>query len=122
MNATGKDYAAVYEVLKKHGRVDGKGAYNETILKAYLELGLELIGTFGKTQDASHMTAVALKHNVKFKRYSGMTLKTFIAYKPSYAHVCLNRVHAFAVVNGGLIDMNVLPGGTNITSIFKVIK
>lgn len=122
VNATGKDYVTVYNVLKKHGRRDGHGATNKIILPAYTELGLSLMGTFGTTRDAENMAALAESCGLKIPKYVGMTLKSLLQRRPKNSIVCMNLNHAFAIVDGGLIDMNVLPAGTRITSMFEVIK
>ena len=120
-NATGFDYEMVHAALRHHGRSDNKGAMTSTIAKAYAELGLKLEGVFGTSAsarfDLATMRSVFGKDSVK--HYAGMTLERFIRGNLKGSFVCCTNNHAFAVIDGKLIDHTPLAAGIRITFIFR---
>ena len=119
-NAIGLPYVEAHEVLKRFGRPSARGAVFHTLVKAYTSLGFELVGSFGTSQSSQfdHYTAErVLGRDVK--QYRGITVKSFIESTPAGTFICTSNNHAFAVVDGKLIDSVGLRGGIRITSIFK---
>lgn len=122
VNSTGFNYDTVHTMLKKHGREECKGAFYPTIIEAYLELGLSLVGVFGVTRAASEMFRVARAYRLNPTQYPGVSLKTFLALYPRGSFVCLNKNHAFSIVDGKLIDLTPLPARTYVTAVFSKTK
>jgi len=120
VNATGFDYEMIYSALRHYGRPDKKCAMTGTIAKAYKELGMKLEGVFGTTSAAISslydLQQIFGKENVK--HFAGMTLKRFIAGRLKGSYVCCSNNHAFAVVNGKLIDKTALSSGIRIIFFF----
>jgi hypothetical protein len=119
-NTIGLPYAAAHEVLKRFGRQSARGAVFHTIVKAYTSLGFELVGSFGTSlsaQDDHYAAERALGRPVK--QYNGITLKNFIKSTPVGTFICTSNDHAFAIVDGKLIDSVALQAGIRITSVFK---
>ncbi len=121
-NATGKAYSEIHALLKKFGRPNGKGAQILTIAKAYFELGFKLEGVFGTTTSALNEKRILsnLIGKTNVPHYRGLTFKRFLDGNLKGSFVCINRNHAFAVVDGKLIDTGAIAEGTYITCIFKL--
>ena len=119
-NATGMKYEDIHVIAKKNGRVDGKGCTMEVLLKTYRDIGVHLSGVVGTTTYAEITRKIAKKLNVVHPEFNGVTLERFLRAKRTGKYICLMRGHAFAVVNGELVDAGALRGGTRITAFFKV--
>lgn len=119
-NATGMKYEDIHVIAKKHGRKDGKSTSMEVLLKTYRDIGVNLSGVAGTTTYAEVTRKTAKKLNVVHAEYQGVTLERFLRTKSTGKYICLMRGHAFAVVNGKLVDAGSLRAGTRITAFFKV--
>ena len=117
-NAANVDYDVAHNVLKTHGRKDFKGAFDVQWGPAYLASGFQLEGVFGTTASARSILR-NLSKKTTVKHYSGMTLKRFLSANLKGSFICINRDHAFAVVDGKLIDSGAILENTRITCIFK---
>lgn len=119
-NATGMKYEDIHVIAKKHGRQDGKGTSMEVLLKTYRDIGVNLSGVVGTTTYADLTRKTAKKLNVVHSEYEGITLERFLRAKRIGKYICLMRGHAFAVVNGKLVDAGALRAGVRITAFFNV--
>lgn len=119
-NATGMKYEDIHVIAKKNGRKDGHGTSMEVLLKTYRDIGVHLSGVVGTTDSADLTRRVAKRLNVVHSEFNGITLERFLRAKSTGKYICLMRGHAFAVVNGKLVDAGSLRGGTRITAFFKV--
>ena len=122
-NVTGCEYAVAHATLRRYGRVDRKGTFNRTIAKAYKESGLILEGIFGTSLAADYFesdcSAVLGKESVN--RFKGMTLGKFLKNRPTGEYICISNNHAFAVVNGNLIDATALNENIRIIAVYKKV-
>lgn len=121
-NAANIDYEMAFATLRHYGRQDCKGALTRAMAKAYKELGLKLLGVFGSSQAAENdyedLSSLLGEDNVK--RYAGMTAKRFIDSKFEGSFVCCSNNHAFAVIDGHLVDLTPINQNIRITFIYKV--
>ena len=117
-NAGKFEYEEAHSLLKSSGRKNRKGAFVNQWGPAFLASGFKLEGVFGTTQ-AARYHARELAKCTTVSCYSGMTLKRFITGNLKGSFICVNRNHAFAVVNGKLIDSGSILENTRISCIFK---
>lgn len=119
-NATGIKYENIHVIAKKHGRKDGQCCDMKVLLKTYRDIGIHLTGVTGTTSFADSAKFNAHQLMMDFKVYRGITLDRFLSIYNKGKYVCLIRGHAFAVVNGKVVDTGALRAGTRITAFFKV--
>jgi hypothetical protein len=120
VNAGVADYQKVHDVCAYFGRVNGKGTELGTWIRAYTNLGIELMGVFGNTLTAQHEAYMLERRGYKFETFKGITIKTFIKTYPKGKFICMSNNHAFAIVDGELIDATALLHNTRITVVFSV--
>jgi hypothetical protein len=119
-NATNRPYEAVLEVMATVGRKTGQGCSFDQIVKGFSILGLSLKGVCGTTQSAEIALRVAKRILGDVQQYKGITLEKFLKFYTKGNYVCTIKGHAFAVIDGKLIDKTALRGGSYITAFWKV--
>ena len=120
VNAGVADYQTVHSVCATFGRKNKKATYIGTWIRAYTHLGIELMGVFGSTLTAQSETYLLDTMGYKFKNFKGITIKTFIKTFPKGKFICMSKNHAFAIVDGELIDSTSLLQNVRITVVFTV--
>ena len=126
VNATGIDYTQCDSILSKHGKKQNKGTAAGTVLKAYTELGLNLISVHGTTHRAGVYRRVSrslgldkqcsdgLERGISFgKLIDSGKLK-------NGKYVVVVTGHAVAVIDGTPIDTFRTAGGKSVVAIFKI--
>jgi hypothetical protein len=114
-NAAGWDYSEAHALLSKHGRRFRKGAVFSVYHKAYAEAGLHLVGIHGSTRRArfaGNYTGTTPGR--------GMTVETALRGLQDGRYVVLITGHAFAVVEGRIIDKGGTRAGSHVFAVYKV--
>ena len=108
-------YDKAHAIMSKHGRGFGKGTHHATQVKAYGEAGGKLRAIFGTTISAKYRA----RQEPTVPHEAGITLQTLMAQIPMGRFVCVQRGHAFAIIDRQLADGFDLPGGTKIAAIYR---
>lgn len=117
-NAASIPYSQAHEICSRNGRVNGSGAFFETVIASATEAGFELSGVFGTTG-----SAMWYKRNQKnITHYKGMCLKHGIQYFSQGRYLIHIRGHILAVVNGKVIDTHAAPEKKSICAVYKYTK
>jgi len=82
MVGTGIEYSAAHALLKRHGRIDREGTFNQQMERAALELGAEFFPFEGNYKPGS------------------TTVNQFIKAHPRGAFILRIRAHYLAVIDG----------------------
>ena len=116
-NASNIPYATSEAMHKRNGRINNTGTEANVLYKTYAEAGFELQGVYGDTKQAWWLRRV-------FNRTieQGMTLSTFLKRNTKGKYICLVSGHAFAVVDGVVIDNQHLLANKRITAVFKPME
>jgi hypothetical protein len=122
VNAFGYEYQKVHDVLEFYGRKTGFGAKNHVWIPAYKQLGLVPIGSYGKCRNVWAERCEFGRINIDVPELPGITIKSFLKKHPVGRFVCMSRRHAFAIVNGALIDHTNLLINTRITVAFNAVS
>ena len=120
VNAGVADYQKVHDVCAYFGRQNRKGTQLGTWIQAYTNLGVKLVGVFGNTLTAQNETYELNRRGYEFKSFKGITIKTFVKTFPKGKFICMSNNHAFAIIDGELIDATSLLHNTRITVVFTV--
>ncbi len=116
-SASGMHYDKAHELLKKHGRKNGCGAFFSTMLKAYGEADFVLESVHGTTGAARHASYIANR-----QLSEGITLAKILP-KLAFGEYIVNTTgHAVAIVNGRIIDTFDNPAGKRVVAVFKRIE
>ena len=115
VNAGVADYQKVHDICAYYGRKSGKATYLGTWIQAYTNLGVKLIGVFGNSLTAQNEAYALDKRGYIFGTYKGITIKTFVKSYLKGKFICMSNNHAFAIVDGELIDATSLLHNTRIT-------
>ena len=108
-------YEKAHAIMSKHGRGFGRGTFHATQVKAYAEAGGVLRAIFGTTKGARYRA----RQEPTVPHEAGITLQTLMEEIPMGRFVCLQRGHAFAIIDKQLADGGALPAGTKITAIYR---
>lgn len=120
VNAGVADYQKVHDVCAYFGRKNKKPTHLGTWIQAYTNLGIKLIGVFGNSLTAQTEEYELNKRGYEFKTYKGITIKTFVKTFSKGKFICMSHNHAFAIIDGELIDTTSLLHNTRITVVFSV--
>lgn len=120
VNAGVADYQKVHDVCAYFGRKNRQPTYLGTWIQAYTNLGVKLVGVFGNTLTAQNETYELNKRGYEFEAFKGITIKTFVKTFPKGKFICMSNNHAFAIIDGELIDATSLLHNTRITVVFTV--
>lgn len=116
-NAKNIPYETAHETLLKHGRKARRGAIISTTHKAYTEQGFICTGVFGTTQRASiqkvYVPSRALHKN-------GITLGKLLPTLSNGRYIVMVTGHAFAVVNGQVIDQSRNSSNKSVFAVYKL--
>jgi hypothetical protein len=107
-------YDAAFTHMKDFGRSNNRGANQSTLFSAYEAAGYKA-KIFGTTR-----TAKAFARTTGLTKEKGMTVKTMLQ-SPEYkgkTFIAVIKGHAFAVVNGGIVDTSYIKENSRVTSIF----
>jgi hypothetical protein len=121
-NATGLPYEKVHDVFKFYGRKDRKGTESRTCIKAFVALGLVPLGTFGKTRSARVESFIFEHLGIPAPSNPGISIKSFLKKYPSGRYVCVCSDHAFAIIDGALVDETALLLNTRIATAYKAVS
>jgi hypothetical protein len=122
VNAGVADYQKVHDVCKYFGRENRKPTHLGTWIRAYTHLGVKLIGVFGTSLTAQNEAYELNKRGCVFETFKGITIKSFVKNFSKGTFICMSNNHAFAIVDGELIDKTSLLHNTRITVVFEVKK
>jgi len=113
-NAADMPYLVAHRLLEKHGRKLNRGAYFETMLKAYTEAGFPLQNVYGTTTRAIYTSHLTGKKPLK-----GTTLHNLLPQLAVGEYIVNVCGHAIAVVNGKVIDTFDNAAGKRVVAVFK---
>ena len=113
-NAAGISYAESYSVFRRCGRNKNKGCSYFVWNPALKEMKFETVGIFGKSLDA-----VQHQRIMKCKQFDGMSLQKALKTFTEGRYVMMTAEHAFAVVDGELIDDVESPAKARVTVVFE---
>jgi hypothetical protein len=116
-NATEKTYAECHDIFKQNGRESGKATKHNIVHQTYISNGMRLVCSFGTTNDARYVTAVYGVPNLK-----GTTLAKILKSLQDGKFIVSVRSHVFAVIDGDVIDNQVLSGAQSVTALYEVIE
>lgn len=119
-NASNIPYVTSEAMHKRNGRINDTGTQADVLYKTYAEAGFELQGVYGDTKQACWLRRVFSTDDCTVKQ--GMTLGTFLKRNTKGKYICLVRGHAFAVVDGVVIDNQHLLANKRITAVFKPME
>lgn len=117
-NAAEMEYLEAHKLFEQVGRVRHEGSTHKQLNEVYLNNGFELFGIYGTTNAALHSRGcfgVYAEDKIK----SGMTLKKFIKTHQDGAYILVIKGHAFAVIDGELIDDGAIKENVRICVAFK---
>ena len=118
-NVTGKSHAEVAVVAEQLGRVKGKGCPAELTFDMMMHYGLSLRATCGTTIAARHYTRIADARGMSYRRCPGITIASSLHHMKQGKWIVLRRGHAFAVINGKIIDKSVNSPDASVAAIFR---
>ena len=118
-NAGGIPYETAEAIHARNGRKHNAGCTVETVAKTYGEAGFELQGVYGDTKQAWFLRNIL--HTSYAKDHKGTTLAKFVQQNNKGKYICLVRGHAFAVVDGAIIDNQHLLAGKRVIAVFKPV-
>jgi len=120
VNVTGKDYQYVHDIFNFYGRKLGHSSVGPVWIKSYNQLGLKPMYSFGSTNAAKYEVRMydGLL-GIELIKKPGITIKKFLKCFPVGKFLCMSRNHAFAIIDGELIDHITLLINTRITIVFK---
>lgn len=120
-NAAGMEYEEAHEILKNYGRKNASYCPDISMHEAYLSADFCLFGIFGTTTAAKQMKNTLDENGSSYVHYKGTTLNTLLNSGKfnDGSYIFVNTQHAFAVVDGEVIDnVNYVPGGMSIVAIY----
>lgn len=118
-NAGGIPYETAEAMHKRNGRVDNKGTTPAILYKTYAEAGFELQGVYGDTKRAWFLRNIFKANDTQDNK--GTTLAKFVQQNNKGTYICLILGHAFAVVDGAIIDNQHLLAGKRVVAVFKPV-
>lgn len=113
-NCTGISYSESHAVHKNYGRINRKGTNWIPLLNSYQKIHLRIKGIYG----SSYMSSLASR-TTGLQTSSGMTVKSFLKKHPKGKYVVLIARHAFAVVDGGIIDGNLVNANSRVAVVWE---
>ena len=113
-NSAGIVYGNAHTILKKHGRKDKRGCTNFVWHDAYINTGLSLIGIYGTTKSARHMSK-----RLNIAAYKGITLGRILPTLTNGSYIVITTGHALAVVSGYIIDKGLNRSNSSVVAVYK---
>jgi hypothetical protein len=113
-NSAGIVYGNAHIILKKHGRKDRKGCTNLVWHDAYTNTGLSLVGIYGTTKCAKHISK-----RLNIAAHKGITLGRILPQLNDGSYVVIITGHALAVVSGHVIDKGLNRSNSSVVAVYK---
>ena len=121
-NAADIPYLDAHQIMKDHGRISKNGTLPHQWGPAYLKNGFVVNAIHGVTKLAKFTSSKFTQLGIAFQNESGTSLKKFLYENPTGSFILVNKNHAFAVVDGEIIDNAFgLPENTYIGVSFRKI-
>lgn len=119
-NVTGKSHEEVSRVAAALGRVNNKGCHSELTVAILRHFGLHLRATCGTTIMAREYTRIAEMLGVSYRRCAGVTIARALCSMSQGKWVVLRRGHAFAVIDGKIIDKTPNSPDASVVAVFRL--
>ena len=113
-NSAGILYGNAHNILRKHGRKDGKACTNQVWHDAYTNTGLSLVGIYGTTKAARHMSK-----RLNLAAYKGISLGRILPTLTEGSYIVIITGHALAVVSGHVIDKGLNRSASSVVAVYK---
>jgi hypothetical protein len=114
-NVLGAPYPLIHKVMKRAGRIDGRGVLMSQWHQVYTRLGLKLLGSYGTTKGAR---LAALKYNAPVN--PGITLGKILPQLKQGRYVVKIDRHVLAVIDGKILDNGYNKAGSRVQSVYKL--
>ena len=114
-NSAGIVYGNAHTILRKHGRKDRKGCTNHVWHDAYTNTGLSLVGIYGTTKAARHMSK-----RLNLAAYKGISLGRILPTLTEGSYIVIITGHALAVVSGHVIDKGLNRSASSVVAVYKL--
>ena len=114
-NSAGIVYGNAHTILKKHGRKDKRGCTNKVWHDAYTNTGLSLVGIYGTTKAARHMSK-----RLNLAAYKGISLGRILPTLTEGSYIVIITGHALAVVSGHVIDKGLNRSASSVVAVYKL--
>lgn len=118
-NVTGKSHAEVSAVAERLGRVKNRGCMQNLSFDLMREFGLTLRATCGTTGAARIYTREADEHGMSYRRCPGITIARSLHHMSEGKWIAFRRGHAFAVIDGKIIDRTPNNPNASVAAIFR---
>jgi hypothetical protein len=113
-NSTGLLYGNAHNILKRHGRTDKRGCTHYVWHDAYISNGMSLVGVYGTTHGAR-----SLARKLSVVAQDGITLGRMLPTLKQGSYIVIITGHALAVVDGGVVDMNLNRSNSRVIAVYK---
>ena len=113
-NSTGLRYGNAHNILRQHGRKDKRGCTHHVWHDAYISNGMSLVGVYGTTHGAR-----SLAKKISVVAQNGTTLGSILPKLTNGSYIVIITRHALAVVNGGVVDMNLNRSNSRVIAVYK---
>lgn len=113
-NSAGILYGNAHNILRKHGRKDGKGCTHKVWHDAYINNGMSLVGIYGTTKAAK-----SISWRLNIAAHKGITLGRMLPQLKDGSYLVIITGHALAVVDGAVIDLNNNRSNSSVIAVYK---
>lgn len=113
-NSAGLLYGNAHTILKRHGRTDKRGCTHYVWHDAYISNGMSLVGVYGTTRGAR-----SLAKKLSVVAQDGITLGRMLPTLTKGSYIVIITGHALAVVDGGVVDMNLNRANSRVIAVYK---
>ena len=113
-NSAGLLYGNAHNILRQHGRKDKRGCTHYVWHDAYLSNGMSLVGVYGTTHGAR-----SLAKRISVVAQDGITLGRLLPKLKDGSYIVIITRHALAVVDGGVVDMNLNRINSRVVAVYK---
>jgi len=113
-NSTGLRYGNAHNILREHGRKDKRGCSSDVWHDAYISNDMSLVGVYGTTRGARY-----LAKKISVVAQAGTTLGSILPKLTNGSYIVIITRHALAVVNGGVVDMNLNRSNSRVIAVYK---
>jgi len=113
-NCTGISYAESHQIHKSNGRKNRQATNWMPLLNSYQKAHLRIKGIYG----SSYISSLASR-TTDIKINSGQTVKSFLKKHPKGKYVVIIARHAFAVVDGGIIDGSLVNANSRVAIVWE---
>lgn len=120
-NAANMPYDEAHQKFAEVGRMPHCGARQTQFSKVYLESGFSLVGVFGTTKSSKAAQINLLNFVDEVPFFVGTTLKNFLKKNQDGSFIAIMDGHAFAIVDGDLVDKTEIKENSRICIIFEKV-